>query len=117
MKLTDTDLAIKDFFKFSKQFLDHPERLEAFPELTVFTAHDSRLYKLLTPKRLELARFIRENKKKRLSISEIAQKLGRKQEAISRDLKILVEAGLVEMHYIGKEHVPIAAKAYIVVAV
>ena len=115
--LADIDPSVNNFFEFSKQFFDHPERLEAFPDLVVFASYDSLVYKLLTPKRLELASFIRKNRNKKLSVSEIAEKLGRKQEAVSRDLKILVEAGLVEMHHIGKEHIAVGAKACLVVSI
>ena len=56
---------------------------------TLYLKHSKELYEILSPKRLELLRYITGNPLEKNTISELAKKLKRKQEAISRDATLL----------------------------
>ena len=65
--------------------------------------------KLLSAKRVKLMHEMRRGGNK-MNVSDLAEKLNRKQEAISRDLKILNKFGLVQLPRSGRECHPIAEK-------
>ena len=53
--------------------------------------------KLFSPKRIELLRAIKNNPE--LGVGELAELLGRKQEAVSRDISFLKAWGIIETGY------------------
>lgn len=63
---------------------------------TVYLKNWSELMKLLSPKRLEMLSHIANGKWGDESVSEMSHALKRKQEAISRDAKILEKHGMVK---------------------
>jgi len=54
------------------------------------------LYELLSPKKIELLKYIIETKSKKKTISEIAKAMKRKQEAVSRDAGKLAKYNLIQ---------------------
>jgi len=68
----------------------------SYPLNTLYLKSFEELYELLSPKKLDFLRWLIEYKPKPCeSVSGLAKKLGRKQEAISRDLKQLRKLGLI----------------------
>ncbi len=66
------------------------------PLNTLYLKSFEELHELLSPKKMDLLKWLIEYKPKPCeSVSGLAQKLGRKQEAISRDLKQLRKLGLI----------------------
>ncbi|MBS3059092.1 MAG: hypothetical protein J4224_01560 [Candidatus Diapherotrites archaeon] len=62
---------------------------------TLYLKKPEELSEILSPKRIELLKYIISNRKKNRTISEISKKLNRKQEAISRDANLLVKHNLI----------------------
>jgi predicted transcriptional regulator len=60
--------------------------------------------KIFSPERIRMIKFM--NKEKSGSISELAGKIGRKFEAVHRDLKLFENYGLVKMTEEGKNMIP-----------
>ena len=63
---------------------------------TLYLKNSEELYEILTPKRLELLRYLINNQSKKSTIGELADELNRKQEAISRDANLLNKYGLIK---------------------
>lgn len=63
---------------------------------TLYLKDSEQLYRILTPKRLELLRHIIKSQRERKTISELAHELGRKQEAVSRDANFLASHSLIK---------------------
>ena len=63
---------------------------------TLYLKHSKDLYEILSPQRLELLRYITRNPLEKNTISELAKKLERKQEAISRDATLLYGYKLIQ---------------------
>lgn len=85
-----------------KTGLDNPEILP--DELTIIKLSEEEKRKILTPKRLELIRTIKKEKPK--SIKELARKVERPREAVSRDLRILKTYGLLKLVQKGRRKIP-----------
>ena len=84
-----------DMLKEIKEVFDDPSKLKPNTH-TIFLKTSQDLYEMLSPKRLELLRYIIEHQKEKKSISELASELNRKQEAISRDSNVLTKYNLVQ---------------------
>ena len=54
------------------------------------------MYEILSPKRLELLRFITNHSNEQYTINQLAQKLNRRQEAISRDTITLSKYNIIK---------------------
>jgi len=78
-----------------KEVLKHPlkARLDTH---TLYLRNSEELYEILSPKRLELLRHIIKHQAEKKTISEFAEELKRKQEAISRDASLLVKYSLIQ---------------------
>lgn len=63
---------------------------------TLYLKDSEELYEILSPKRLELLRYIIEHQTEKKTISELAEELQRKQEAISRDANLLTKYNLIQ---------------------
>lgn len=63
---------------------------------TIYLKSANELYELLSPKKIELLRTILTYPDSLKSVNEVSKATKRKQEAISRDLRILTKHGLVE---------------------
>jgi predicted transcriptional regulator len=63
---------------------------------TIYLKSTKDLYELLSPKRIELLKFIIETQSKKKTVSEIAKAMKRKQEAISRDANKLAKYNLIK---------------------
>lgn len=63
---------------------------------TVYLKTPYDLYKILSPKRIELLKYLISHKSEKNSISAVSKELKRKQEAISRDAKVLERHMFVE---------------------
>lgn len=68
---------------------------------TIYLRDSEQLYRILSPKRLELLRHIIKSQRERKTISELAHDLKRKQEAVSRDANFLAGHSLIKK---VKEH-------------
>ena len=78
-----------------KEVFDHPERSKKNTH-TLFLDNSEDLYEILSPKRLELLRYIIKHHAERQTISEIADELKRKQEAVSRDATLLTKYNIIQ---------------------
>jgi predicted transcriptional regulator len=78
-----------------KEVFEHPERAKKNTH-TLFLDNSEDLYEILSPKRLELLRYIIKHQTEKKTISELADELKRKQEAISRDANLLTKYSLIE---------------------
>jgi len=68
----------------------------SYPLNTLYLKSFEQLHELLSPKKMDLLKWLIEYKPKPCeSVSGLAKKLNRKQEAISRDLKQLRKLGLI----------------------
>lgn len=63
---------------------------------TLYLKNSEELYEILSPRRLELLRYIIKHQTEHKTISEAAKELKRKQEAISRDACLLSRYALIE---------------------
>lgn len=63
---------------------------------TLHLKNSEELYEILSPKRLELLTYIIKHQAEKNTISELADGLKRKQEAISRDANLLTKYSLIE---------------------
>ena len=68
--------------------------------LTVISLGEEEQDRLITPKRLELIRTLRD--RGGLTVSELAARLGRRPDTVSRDLKALAKHGIVELEREGR---------------
>jgi predicted transcriptional regulator len=62
---------------------------------TLYLKDSKELYELLSPQRLDLLRFVTQNSLEEYTISELAKKLNRRQEAISRDTILLAKYNML----------------------
>jgi len=63
---------------------------------TLYLKNSEKLYEILSPRRMDLLSQIINSQSSRITIGELAQKLNRRQEAISRDAKFLTKYQLIE---------------------
>ncbi|MDD5147924.1 MAG: helix-turn-helix domain-containing protein [Candidatus ainarchaeum sp.] len=78
-----------------KEVFDNPQKAKKNTH-TLFLDSTEDLYKILSPKRFELLRYLIKHQAEKQTISEIADELKRKQEAISRDANLLKKYDLIE---------------------
>jgi len=84
-----------DMKKDIKEVFEHPEK--AAPNThTLYLKDAKELYEILSPKRLELLRYIIAHQSERKTLGELAKELKRKQEAISRDANLLAKHSLIK---------------------
>lgn len=69
--------------------------------LTVISLSDEEQDRLITPKRLELIRTLRDHGG--LTVSELAARVHRRPDTVSRDLKVLAKHGIVELSREGRK--------------
>ncbi len=74
---------------------------EGMPDrLTVLSLSDEERAWLITPKRLELLQVLRDHPGP--TVSELARRLGRRLDTVSRDLRALARHGIVELRREGR---------------
>jgi len=78
-----------------KEVFEYPKKAKKNTH-TLFLDNSEDLYEILSPKRLDLLRFIIKHQADKKTIGELAEELKRKQEAISRDANLLAKYNLVE---------------------
>lgn len=78
-----------------KEVFDNPQKVKKNTH-TLFLNNSEELYEILSPKRLELLRYIIRHQAEKKTISEIADELKRKQEAVSRDANLLTKYNLIQ---------------------
>ncbi len=110
MEREDKELTIYiggDMDKDERELLETPEGLNQ-PKNIIYLESYEQLNRLLSPKKLDLLRYlIQENKKgSEKSVGEIATELGRQQEAISRDLHYLKNLKLVDLRKVSQTVYP-----------
>ncbi len=110
-KVKDFEIRIgRDFGKKIGYLIDHPKELDKEPRRVLYVDDLEMLAAIISNKKLQLIKFIGNNKIS--SVSELAKKLNRKQEAVSRDISKLESVGLLKKERKGKNIVPkIAAKS------
>ncbi len=78
-----------------KEVFESPSR--ARPDShTLYLKNGDELYEILSSKRLELLMHIIKHQAEKNTISGLAEKLGRKQEAVSRDASILAKYNIIK---------------------
>jgi len=90
----------KNFAKDMANLVKHPEKLPNKDKEIIYVDSPKIRAAILSNERINLLRFIGLHKS--TSISEIAEKLHRKREAVSRDLHFLGKFGLVSMQKKGR---------------
>jgi len=83
----------RNFAEDVKKIVDNPKKLPRNNIIYVDSVND--LQTLFAPKKIELMRLIKE--KQNTSIKDIARKLKRKREAVSRDIHLLQSYGLIQL--------------------
>ncbi|MFH1752025.1 MAG: hypothetical protein ABH821_03765 [archaeon] len=83
-----------DMLKDMKEVWDDPSKGKPGTH-TVYVKNMDELYEVLSPKRIELLNYVLDQPKEEKNISEIAKKLKRKQEAVSRDANLLEKHSLI----------------------
>lgn len=78
-----------DMKKDLKKVYENPKKYGSPGSTVVYLENGKDLSEVLSPKKLELLRCIIDCQTERKTIGELAQELGRKQEAISRDASFL----------------------------
>jgi len=73
-------------------------------EETVFLLTPEEFSKVFSPERLRLLKLVR--KRPELAISEISKNLGRRREAVSRDIRFFEGLGLIELQKQSRTRVP-----------
>lgn len=63
---------------------------------TIYLKTPYDLYEIFSPKRIELLKYLISHKSEKNSITTVSKELKRKQEAISRDAKLLETRGFIE---------------------
>src|SRR3989338_6113523 len=84
------------------------------PSTIVFKAQKTVWSRVLTPRKLELVRLIRQKQPRNLS--ELATFAGRKIGNVHRDLKVLEHFNIVKLEKRGRETVPLAKAEEIVIS-
>lgn len=87
-----------DMDKEVEQTLAEPGKAEK-NSLTFYVSSFEQLYRIFSPSKLDLLKYLMERRKQ--TINEIAKGLGRKQEAISRDIHELEKHELVKLEKKG----------------
>ena len=91
LKVRDVEIKFGSIEDMKKEILERKEGEERH----VIYLPDARTFsKIFSARRIELLRAIKENPE--LGVSELARLLGRKQEAVSRDIAFLRAWGLIE---------------------
>ncbi len=91
LKVKDIEIKFGSIQEMKKEIL----KIRKNEERHVIYLPDAKVFsKIFSPKRIELLRAIKENPE--LGISELAELLGRKQEAVSRDISFLRAWGVIE---------------------
>ncbi len=117
-KTRDKVIVITDLKSSLKEFARAYERASKGEEVerdTIGVSNLKELQTILSPKRLELLKAIREHKPR--SIKELAELVKRDVRNVHRDLAILEAVGLVELEKKGKEVKPIVDYEEIVIRI
>lgn len=93
---------IKMFGKMVEEAIRNPE--SAPDKLVVISLTEEEKNRIITPERLRLIRIIKEKKPR--SVSELAKLVGRRVDAVSRDLRILEFYDFLELLQSGKQKIP-----------
>jgi len=94
------------FQEMLEEAIRHPEL--APERLSIISLSRETYAKILTPKRLELLKTLRQNEVP--SISALAQRVHRPLPSVSRDLRILSNYGFLDIEKRGKTRVPRVVK-------
>ncbi|MFH1256850.1 MAG: hypothetical protein V1494_06190 [Candidatus Diapherotrites archaeon] len=78
-----------------KEVFEYPSKAKPGTH-SLYLKDTEEFHQLLSPKRLELLGYIIKHQSGRKTISELAKKLKRKQEAVSRDANILTKYRIIE---------------------
>jgi len=104
MKVKEAEIRIGGIEELKKAVSEDIKRPPAADKAIVFVRDAKTISRMLSEKRLELMRAIKEHPD--YNVTMLANLLKRKQEAISRDLGILKRFGLVELEKTAKEVKP-----------
>jgi predicted transcriptional regulator len=86
------------------EWLSRPEDWDKEPRKVIYVESISMLSTILSTEKLKLLNLL--GMKKEVSVNEIARKLKRPREAVSRDLHLLSEKGIVRLEKKGRETRP-----------
>jgi predicted transcriptional regulator len=110
MKEKIEDMKWEAITRFFDRVFDDPD---AFPDKAViFAWTDEELTRLFTKEKLRIMRTIRESKPK--TVKELAKILKREVSAVSRDLKILEDMGIVRLERKGRKVKPLIDKKVLI---
>ncbi len=88
-----------------KKIFDNPAEAEKNePDFVLYVDSVEQLSSILSAKKMSLLKYLKDASG--YNVNEIAIKMGRKQEAISRDLHVLEKCGLVQLRKKGKNVIP-----------
>ena len=110
---TSADDAVELFGHLLEGAMAHPDL--APDRLIVISLSQQNQHRILTKKRLELLRAMKTREIE--SISELAKAVGRSLESVSRDLRALQSAGLIEFRREGTTKRPILTKDLILMPI
>lgn len=85
--------------------------------LSVISLSEEFHHRILTPKRLELLKILKEKGEEIESITRLAEEVNRSLESVSRDLKILRNYGFIELSRNGKAKRPLLIKDIILIPI
>lgn len=87
-----------------RKIIENPKKAEAQPENVIYVDSLQELSSIFTPKRMEILEKIKEHKG--ITIGRLANKTDRKQEAVSRDVHILLDFGILKLKRKNRSVVP-----------
>lgn len=102
MASEEVEESVKKFSEIINKVVDNPDE---WPDSATFISLSTvAKEKILTPKRLEILEFIKDNEVE--SVSELAEKVDRSLNNVSRDLSLLKNHNLVEIEKDGRKKKP-----------
>lgn len=102
MKKIVVKIGVDDKEDIDKLF--DPKNVDSFPDYTLYFKNVKQLMAILSEQKLNLLQYV--CKTTGYSVTKIAIELGRRKEAVSRDLHQLEKLGLVQMEKRGKKVFP-----------
>ena len=87
--------SLKDMKNELQSVFKNPEKGKSGTH-TLYLKNSKEINEILSPQRIELLQYITKNSSKNNTISELAKKLKRKQEAISRDTILLSKYNIIQ---------------------
>lgn len=115
MRVRETIFKLGTFDNFKRDIKEHMHEEPNRDRNTIYLQNTALLSKILSPRRIELLRAIKEYPE--YGVSELAKQLKRKQEAVSRDITYLRTHGIIETEYEDRKVIATAVPGRVVIEI